>query len=898
LVHPGNSFAFHVIAGDKTVFDLGATGWGPNWSWFGISSNAKGTGDSFKIGSPIDIGGQRANLGLTVRSLGANGAVFEYSLQAERDIPLTQIVATISMQAGEKGLAVLTRTDGSTMDMNLPVPNPTDGGVVKTIRLTGPAFPKGVELKLEPPLAVSAHGDLRIRLAADTLKAGQTAAKITYTFPAESELLLSEREVMKYAPVLPGPDWFEYRPTGDTGPSAIGTEEWFEKPAGKRGRVRMKGDQFVLADGTPIRFWGTNLSYALSAPLKDDAIYTAARFAKYGTNAVRMHKFTGPGWEGIGDEQVSTKMKPDGLDRLDFFSSELTKNGVYYGWSHTYHFKIRPGDRPRVSGFDELMKKGGDTYGIINWAEDVQDLLIESVVELLKHKNPYTGKTYASDPALAFIELHNEDDIFFWTSGPAYDDFPTYRKQLDARFAKWLQAKYGSQAKLATAWGKALREGERIASANLKVEANPWGMTDAGLPREKGGQRTRMLDNAAFLHEVQNAFYSKFVKAIRDTGYQGPLIGSPWQAPGMLPHYYNLLSDDEVGYIDRHNYFGEALNETLLKTPGGGYLSSGLQQVAGKPFGVSEWIHVYPCLNTAEGPVLMAAYGMGLQGWGASYEFQSTSARINWGNTIVGNQPFGVWNADVPTQIGQYPILARMIHRGDVTTGPVISTRQVSPKNLATGEFDFSDTIQQQGDVKAFTGTVPAESLAAGRVLVEFVKDKPRSTFPDMNKYMQGTAIVSATQQLKWDTADGGFATIDTPGTQGYVGFAAGKSLAFGDITIKAATKYASILVTAESPKGLLSKDQRVLISAVARNSNKGFRILTLDGKTIVDNGTAPIMLEPVQAELSFSKRKVKQVNVLDQDGKRTNRTVPVKNGAFTIDTGRDMTLYYEVVCE
>ena len=104
--------------------------------------------------------------------------------------------------------------------------------------------------------------------------------------------------------------------------------------------------------------------------------------------------------------------------------------------------------------------------------------------------------------------------------------------------------------------------------------------------------------------------------------------------------------------------------------------------------------------------------------------------------------------------------------------------------------------------------------------------------------------------------------------------------------------------VTAGSPQGSLAKDQHVLISAVARNANKGFRILTLDGKTIVDNGSAPMMLEPVQAELRFSKRKVKQVNVLDLDGKRTSRTVAVKNGQFTIDTGRDKTLYYEVVCE
>ena len=55
---------------------------------------------------------------------------------------------------------------------------------------------------------------------------------------------------------------------------------------------------------------------------------------------------------------------------------------------------------------DEIEKHlKGDTYAFINFAEDVQDLMIEMIVNLLKHKNPHTGLVYAQDPALAFIEL-------------------------------------------------------------------------------------------------------------------------------------------------------------------------------------------------------------------------------------------------------------------------------------------------------------------------------------------------------------------------------------------------------------------------------------------------------------------------------------------------------------
>src|SRR5262249_34682066 len=149
-----------------------------------------------------------------------------------------------------------------------------------------------------------------------------------------------------------------------------------------------------------------------------------------------------------------------------------------------------------------------------------------------------------------------------------------------------------------------------------------------------------------------------------------------------------------------------------------GYLGSGLQQVADRPFALSEWIHVYPNVHAAEGPALVAAYGMGLQGWGASYEFQSQAGRRVFGDA-AGTFPWGVWEADVPTSLGQFPSLARMVYRGDVKEAEVISARRVSPAELAEGRFSFSDKVEQQGDVKAFGGSVPAEALAAGRVVVE-----------------------------------------------------------------------------------------------------------------------------------------------------------------------------------
>ncbi|MCF7732874.1 MAG: hypothetical protein K9N23_14385 [Akkermansiaceae bacterium] len=106
----------------------------------------------------------------------------------------------------------------------------------------------------------------------------------------------------------------------------------------------------------------------------------------------------------------------------------------------------------------------------------------------------------------------------------------------------------------------------------------------------------------------------------------------------------------------------------------------------------------------------------------------------------------------MPTQLGQYPALARMIYRQDVSAGPIISTRRVSPADLASGKFNFSDQVRQQGDIKTFGGTVPTETLAVGRTVVEFTDHPQPSTFPDLAKYQQGTAWHSNTGQLRRET--------------------------------------------------------------------------------------------------------------------------------------------------
>jgi len=712
-------------------------------------------------------------------------------------------------------------------------------------------------------------------------------------------------------------DWYVFEPKNDVGPSAIGMEDWLERPAGHRGHVTIKEDRFAFADGTPVKFWGVNLNHLAVAPEKSRAAYFAQRLAKYGVNSVRFHKFTTLGNDVIGDPTDSTKLDPTRLDRMDYFVNELRNRGIYHGWSHIFGHRLRPNDRNKVLAYDEIVKLerpsylDDSTYGLVMFAPDLQDLHIQLTVNMLRHRNPYTSRTYAQEPSLAFIEMQNEDDIFFPSTQAAVDGSPTYRKLFCGQFSDWLRKKYGSEANLVKSWGPRgldafpnLQKGERLAARNIYPIANQYYFSPQSL-RQNAHARQRLLDTARFLYETQAAFYRKFERAIRNTGYKGPLVGSSWQAGEGISHYYNLKSDSDIGVVDRHNYFGGRgwsvepgpfQHESMLRRPGGDLLSTGLQQVKGRPFQLSEWADLVPTEWVAEAPAIIAAYGMGLQGWDGSYQFANS---VDEFAREINDQ--GPWVIDSPTQLGQYPTLARMVYRGDVREGKPLPRRKVSMDQLMSGELGFSDAVRQEGDRKAFEGDVPPEALAVGKVEVEFTRRGERSVLP---KYEPSSVRRSNTGQLSWRTLprNGGYFTVDTPGTKAYVGFLSlGGGMeqhALGDHTVlyppSATMPFASIFVTAADRSRDLGTTSRAIVTAVARQRNTGMRF-SPDGTKLEVVGTPPLRLEPVVAHVVFPRKRF-TVHLLDHDGRRTGRSRQVADGTLQIDGRTDMTPYYEIV--
>lgn len=711
-------------------------------------------------------------------------------------------------------------------------------------------------------------------------------------------------------------DWYDFSPQNDIGPSTIGMEDWIEAPAGNHGGVRMVDDHFEFEDGTRIKFWGVNNCHNDVCPSKEDADQNVAHYRKYGVNGVRFHKFTNADWEGLGSLESSIDCDPEKLKLFDYYTAKLKEAGIYHGWSTVFGLRLRPDARDRLIAYDELFydevdgkgrRKPAYLTGVIFVSEDIQDVLIERVVKLLDHTNENTGLRYADDPALSYLEFHNEDSLFWFGKSNSIRQFPTYDKIFRQKFSAWLRKKYGSHEALVQAWGADALNLHWIKDEHLDKD-NIQPLANAGFMMYLGDAKRRRLDNARFLYDLQNEFYGRFEQAIRKTGYKGPLVGSCWMGGAGVPHYYNLHSDYKAGVIDRHGYWGTTgrlgTNKSMLALPGTGFMSRALWQVADRPFQLTEWITLSPCEWAPEACPLVSVYGMGLQGWDASYEFNSHGGHFA---ESLGS----LWELDQPTELGVYPALARMIYRGDVKEAPVVTTRYVSLAELDDGEIGFEEEFMFRGsigDTAGFGGTYSA-ALPVGRAVVEFT-DKPTPTKPfDVAPYKEGDTIKSVTGQLEWTHRENkGYFTVNTDGTKAVVGFLPqGRPFELGDVTITSNNLFASIFLTSLEKDRTIAEANRLLVTAVARTRNTGMRYSADRKEWLMDRsrprgqrkiglGTGPIQLEPVHAQVSVRGKGTPTVYLLDHDGRRTERTVPVEDGVFTIDGTRDKTLYYEIV--
>jgi hypothetical protein len=912
-VFPSAGNQIQIYRGEECYLELFLHGWGPGFQpYLGFKGEAKADGPVLQQRTEVAIraSGTRLELNGAMKQTGPRSLDYELALTTGKDVKLLAVVLAVrSHSPFEGGRAVAVTADGE-QEQPLPLNKKGFAGKVRELRLIDKAG-RTTRLRFEPATRVTSDDEARVAIASDELAAGAEARlKVSFDLPAQATLYPEAAQA-------PTPDlsaWFPFAATADMSrPSEFDMTAWLDGPAGKHGRIVRRGGDLIY-NGKPIRLWGINACYNSCAPVKEMADQRAAFYARYGINAVRFHKFAdGVKSQGILAGDSFLNFDAEALARMDYFVSALKNRGLYVKLSPNFGVQLWPKDLERVPFAKELGAPDGGVIdtgnGSIYLSREVQDLQIEQMVKVLKHLNPHTGLTYALDPAIAVIEIINEESVLFGGAQDCLKKVPTLRQRTSERFFQWLKARYGTQEKLMAAWGQESWnsfEYEKLTGDDwesgriVPAGCHPWYLDPAQLAGSQAFRRQRLLDTMRFMVELQDEFYARYVQAIRAAGYEGEILASNWQAGRAYSHYANLHSDYRVGLIDRHNYFGGSRagridTASMLAVPGSGSLSAGMQQVEDRPFMLSEWIHCAPNEWGVEGPAIIGAYGMGLQGWDVSFLFQNrdTGRFVE----LIYDDTRDVWQALAPQVLGVFPAVSRQVLRGDVTEAGDVAVRNVHAPSLFEGRLAFEDRVQQVLDVKTFdSDKVPAVSLAAARCVVRFTTAYEETPAFDLAPYRQGPALAASTRQLTWhagaNATDGCF-TMDTPGTKAVVGFAKGRECALGDVSITPGGRYAALYITAHGPAETLATARKLLVVAIARARNTGMRIYA--DEVILSRGSTPILMEPVKATIRLGRKGSPTVRLLDHDGARTEKTLPVADGAFTIDGARDKTCYYLV---
>lgn len=266
-------------------------------------------------------------------------------------------------------------------------------------------------------------------------------------------------------------------PWDDASQSITDLSGWLDKPAGSRGHVRVGDDAHFYAGNERIRFLGVNVSFAGGMPSKEDAPKVAGRLAKFGVNVVRFHHMDTGAWpNGIRkrDAKGTGELDPEALDRLDNFIAELKARGVYANINLLVGRPFNAGDGLPAE-IEKLDWKDRHLVGFFD-AKQLQ-LQKDYARTLLTHRNPYTKLASAEDPAVAFVEINNEQGLVHGWLGGNVDRLPeVFLSDLQRQWNEWLKQRHSTTAKLRQAWagGEEPLRGELLRNTGFASGLEGW----------------------------------------------------------------------------------------------------------------------------------------------------------------------------------------------------------------------------------------------------------------------------------------------------------------------------------------------------------------------------------------------------------------------------------------
>lgn len=666
-----------------------------------------------------------------------------------------------------------------------------------------------------------------------------------------------------------------------------------ERTAGETGFVKLDGQGgFQLGSGAPVRFWAVNsfvgrekpwVKRPLGRQTEPDLERHARFLAKRGVNMVRHHGQISP-----NPEDPQAKLTDINLKERDWAWRQIAafrKQGIYMTLSPYWGvpFKVLA-DWGVTGGAHE------NALALLFFEPKMQAAYKEWLRKLLTVENPYTGIPLAKDPALAIIQIQNEDSLFFWTVNNLKGEARTL---LRTQFSTWLTRRHGSMASAMKAWENHRLSGD---TESLPEFANIWEMTQS----RSGGFSARLADQTQFWAETQAAFHKEVGRFLKqDLKCQQLVNAGNWKT----------ANSSRLGDIERWTYLPnevDAVNryfDSLHKGPNNGWavqkgdqyaspsalrdprgLPINLKQTEGRPIMVTESGWVMPQGYSAEAPFLVAAY-QSLTGVDAYYWFAFGDDEWTQPASANGYNPsVQKWIAATPEMLGGFPAAALLFRKGLVKQADPVIVEAKSDQDLwdrrtaMIAEEASFDPNRDTGDLaprlNVKTKASPYSWLA-GPVITRFGSDASQSRMSDLSKLIdeQKGIFRAATGQITLNTADE-FCALDAPQAQGVTAFFARKAKhQLSTVSFEGRNEYGAALAVSLDGQPL-SSSRKILVQYTTRSRPTGWQEKPVHiatdtsgsqaGFEILDYGKSPWRVQEARLKVTLKNQNITSASVLD----------------------------------
>jgi hypothetical protein len=659
--------------------------------------------------------------------------------------------------------------------------------------------------------------------------------------------------------------------------SPVDVSYLLDAPAGKHGFVVVKdGHLATHDDGRRIRFWGVNITDwspgSRQIPSKEDAPFVAATLARFGINSVRFQFLDLEAPRGLIANGDSTRvLDPAQLDREDYFIAALEKVGIYIDFNLLVGRPFKAGDDVKNA---ELLHQGAKGTSLFD--APLIELQKEYAQQLLGHLNPYTKKRYTDDPAVAIVEINNEDAIDIGYRAPS----PFYEQELVGLYNHWL-------AQHRTAQQRSQLQQIIHVAPGAPIPLMNWRGQPASAPPE------RFYAEAEFYNDLQRGYFEDMEKFLKQTLGSRSLVIATADHSHSGSGYPILMATASMDVIDGHTYWQHPENYVhklpMVNDPfNSTVVELSRSAIQGKPYTVSEVNNPFPNDYAGEGIPVLAAYAA-FQDWDGIFWYTfEPKPDPDW-KPYVGD-PFDI--SRDPVKMPELAAGALLFLRGDVEKARNISARSYSEKQV------YDSMLLPSSDRPFFTPGFPLSLPLEHEVRISSFNGPATQPF---HKDQPPYPIVSDTQQLRWFTSaeKGGLVTVDSPRSQALIGYVRAEDKAVTNMVAEVENGFCELLLSSMDERPIATSSKLLLVTG-SKVQNTG-QIWNSAGTAVTAFGTAPTLIEPVRGMLVLRGLKGARAILLqpmDGAGQPLGPALKVgaSGGEWRLSLGRVATTWYEVI--